>query len=55
MTENKSASSDAQGVLSGVTVIDLSQGWAVPGATMLLADQGARVIKVEPLHGNRRH
>ena len=35
------------GVLSGTTVVDLS--WGLPGAVlgMLLADNGARVIRVE--------
>ena len=33
--------------LSDVTVIDLGQVIAMPFCTMLLADMGARVIKVE--------
>jgi crotonobetainyl-CoA:carnitine CoA-transferase CaiB-like acyl-CoA transferase len=42
-----------KGALDGVRVVDLSQGWAGPGGTMLLADQGAAVIKVEPLGGDQ--
>lgn len=34
--------------LDGVTVVDLSALWAGPLATALLADAGARVIKVDP-------
>ena len=33
--------------LSDVTVLDLGQVIAMPCCTMLLADMGARVIKVE--------
>ncbi len=41
-----------KGALQGIKILDLSQGWAGPGATMLLAEQGAEVIKVEPIHGD---
>lgn len=40
------------GVLEGLRVIDLAQGWAGPGASMYLGDQGADVLKVEPLGGD---
>jgi len=39
------------GPLEGIRVVDLSQVISGPWATMLLADQGAEVIKVEPCVG----
>jgi crotonobetainyl-CoA:carnitine CoA-transferase CaiB-like acyl-CoA transferase len=39
------------GVLDGVTVLDLSTGLSGPVASMLLADHGARVTKIEPPGG----
>jgi crotonobetainyl-CoA:carnitine CoA-transferase CaiB-like acyl-CoA transferase len=39
------------GALEGLIVIDLTQMLAGPYTTMMLADQGARVIKVEPPGG----
>lgn len=40
------------GPLSGVVVLDLGQYLAGPFGPMLLADQGAEVIKVEPVRGD---
>ena len=39
--------------LEGMTVIDLTTFVAAPTAARLLADMGARVIKVEPLNGEQ--
>ncbi|HVM63770.1 MAG TPA: CoA transferase [Acidimicrobiales bacterium] len=41
-----------QGVLEGIEVLDLSHGIAGPMTTMMLADNGARVIRVEPPGGD---
>ena len=40
------------GKLSGIKVIDLSQFLPGPMMTVMLADHGAEVIKIEPLHGD---
>ena len=40
-----------QGPLSGITIVDLSRILAGPYCTLLLAELGARVIKVEPPPG----
>ena len=41
----------AQGPLSGIVVVDLSRILAGPYCTLLMAEMGARVIKVEPPKG----
>src|ERR1700747_2753624 len=38
----------ARGALSGITVVDLSRILAGPYCTFLMAELGARIIKVEP-------
>ena len=40
------------GVWDGIVVLDLSWGIAGPMATMLMADNGADVVKIEPPGGD---
>ena len=42
----------AFGALSDIKIIDLTQMLSGPFGTMMLADQGAQVIKVEPPSGD---
>ena len=41
------------GPLNGLKVVDLTSMVSGPVAAMMLADQGASVIKVEPPHGEQ--
>ena len=41
------------GALDGLKVLDLTSMVSGPVAAMMLADQGARVIKVEPTSGEQ--
>lgn len=45
-------STASEGALAGLRVIDMTLMLAGPYASMLLADQGAEVIKIEPLDGD---
>ena len=42
----------AWGILDGINVVEMASGLAGPLAARLLAEQGAEVIKVEPLDGD---
>ena len=44
--------SDPMGKLSGIKVVDLSQFLPGPMLTVMMADQGAEVIKIEPVTGD---
>ena len=39
-------------MLSGLTILDMSQGIAGPYCGLLLGQQGARVLKIEPPTGD---
>src|SRR6202158_973198 len=49
----RSDSAPAVGALDGVRIVECAQDIAAPYAAMLLAEQGAEVIKVEPPGGDR--
>ncbi len=53
MNENDEGGMSApmQGACDGLRVLDLSGGMAGPLATMILADFGAEVVRVEPPGG----
>jgi crotonobetainyl-CoA:carnitine CoA-transferase CaiB-like acyl-CoA transferase len=52
MTSDEQATTD-KGPLAGFRVVDLTENMAGPFATMILGDQGADVVKVEPLRGDQ--
>ncbi len=47
------ASADSRLPLEGITVVELATLFAAPHGTTMLTDLGARVIKIEPLAGDR--
>ncbi len=51
LAKNAGMTQNTKGPLSGITVVDLSRILAGPYCTLLMAEMGARVIKVEPPKG----
>src|SRR5206468_9504201 len=52
ITPSPSGSLAFSGPLAGVTILEIATYFAAPFGLALLADLGARVIKVEPLEGD---
>ncbi len=52
MNKTPAIAAEDEAMLAGLTVLDLSQGIAGPYCGLILRQQGARVIKVEPPSGD---